>query len=519
MTENRRVFWNIIATYGRSVFALVCGLLTGRWVLNSLGTVDYGLYGVVACLVTFIGFFNGILIGGCTRFYAISIGQAKVAKNKTEALEECRKWFNTALTIETVIPFVVLAIGYPIGEWAVRNYLTIPADRVGDCAWAFRCVCLSAFVSMVTCPFNAMYSAKQYIAELTIYSFISTTLNVLFGGYMITHPGVWLLPYAIWSCAISILPNLIIAFRAVRIFPECAIRLKYMWDVSRLKIVLGYSGCIVMGTFVYLLRAQGMTIVINKIYGPQANAAMTVANSVNGQTSTLSGAMLGAFTPAITTAYGAGEVERANRLALRSCKFAVLLSMIFTLPLSLEISEVMRLWLKNPPQYVPGLCLCMIAYYLVDVCTTGHMVAVNASGKIFWYNLILSAISIFTLPIAIVCGLLGANLYWMAYVLIFMVGLNSVGRVLFARYYVGMSVRYWLLRVVWASMLIALPCCAIGWLPHLFMDPSFWRVCVTTIMVESVYFPLFWFVGFDVDERAYVLGTLKKRFHLPLGMG
>lgn len=47
MTENRRIVLNIVATYGRSLFCLVCGLFTGRWVLMSLGEVDYGLYGVV----------------------------------------------------------------------------------------------------------------------------------------------------------------------------------------------------------------------------------------------------------------------------------------------------------------------------------------------------------------------------------------------------------------------------------------------------------------------------------------
>ena len=46
MTANRRIFLNIIATYGRSLFALVCGLFISRWVLAALGKTDFGLYGV-----------------------------------------------------------------------------------------------------------------------------------------------------------------------------------------------------------------------------------------------------------------------------------------------------------------------------------------------------------------------------------------------------------------------------------------------------------------------------------------
>ena len=47
MSPNRRIFLNIIATYGRSLYALVCGLFISRWVLAELGKTDFGLYGVV----------------------------------------------------------------------------------------------------------------------------------------------------------------------------------------------------------------------------------------------------------------------------------------------------------------------------------------------------------------------------------------------------------------------------------------------------------------------------------------
>ena len=47
MSPNRRIFLNIIATYGRSLYALVCGLFISRWVLAAFVKSDFGLYGVV----------------------------------------------------------------------------------------------------------------------------------------------------------------------------------------------------------------------------------------------------------------------------------------------------------------------------------------------------------------------------------------------------------------------------------------------------------------------------------------
>ena len=46
MSPNRRILLNIVATYGRSLYALVCGLFISRWVL-ALGKSEFGVCGVV----------------------------------------------------------------------------------------------------------------------------------------------------------------------------------------------------------------------------------------------------------------------------------------------------------------------------------------------------------------------------------------------------------------------------------------------------------------------------------------
>ena len=143
MTANRRIFLNIIATYGRSLYALALGLFTARWALQALGHVDYGLYGVVGGLAAFISFFNSLLATGVGRFYAISVGKASVKESEAEGIEDCHKWFSTAVTLHFLLASVLMLIGYPVGVWAVKNFLTIPADRVTDCVWVFRFVCIA----------------------------------------------------------------------------------------------------------------------------------------------------------------------------------------------------------------------------------------------------------------------------------------------------------------------------------------------------------------------------------------
>lgn len=517
MTENRRIFWNIVATYGRSLYGLALGLLCGRWTLMALGEVDYGLNGLVGGLSVFISFFNGVLAGSNSRFYAFAVGEAKTAEDKAAALEECRHWFNTALSVHTVVPLILVVIGYPLGVYAVEHWLTIPPDRINACVWVFRFVCISCFVGMLNVPFSAMYGAKQYIAELTIYSFVTSTLNVVVLYYMVTHPGVWLEKFAAWGCALSVVPEIIICIRACCIFPECRINFKYMWDLDRLKKLGGFAGWVMSGVLCTLLRTNGISIVVNKFFGASMNAAQAIGNTVQGHCNTLAGAMQGAFTPVIIQACGAGDYDKMRTFALRSCKFNVLLSMIFTIPLALELPKVMSLWLKNPPAFATGLCYCAMILYLVDAFTVGHLIAINATGKVAAFHVMMSAVNIFTLPLAAVAGFVWRDVYFVIGTVILMQMFNSLGRILFARHLAAISVRSWVSRVFIPLVVAIVLSSAIGFLPHLILSESFLRVCVTTACCEVIFLPLTWFVLFSNEERQFLVDKLGPRIKRVIG--
>lgn len=504
MTENRRIFWNVIATYGRSLYSLVLGLFTARWALNALGVSDYGLYGVIGGLTVFISFINGTLAGASSRFFAISIGKSQMSGDKVGALEECRRWFNTAFSIHLVVPAVLVAIGYPIGVWAIEHFLTIPTDRISDCIWVFRFTCLSCFIGMMNVPFTAMYNAKQYIAELTIYSYVTSSANAVVLYYMITHPGLWLVKFACWTCAFSVAPQLLICIRAFFVFSECRICARYMWDVRRMREVGAFGMWNMLGVICALLREQGVSVLVNKVFGARVNAAMTLGNSVNGQAAALTSSLLGAMAPAITTAYGAGESARMKNLSYQMCKFGCALLLVFFVPLIAELPSVLVLWLKNPPPYTAYLCFVMLVTNLLEVSTHGHMVAVNASGRVKEYQLNMTMISILTLPAAIVTIWLGGGIYALGVVLICVRISISLRRVYYARFLAGLEIGPWVRQVVMPILLLVFVTGGVALLPRLIFSAGLVRICVATFMSELVLFPLLWFVVMSESERTFV---------------
>jgi len=470
----------------------------------ALGEVDYGLMGVVGGLTTFIVFFNNILASSIGRFYAFSVGAAEKSGNEAKGLHECRRWFSVAVTIHTIVPTLLIAVGYPVGAWAIEHYLTIPSDRVVDCIWVFRYVCISCFLGMVGVPFNAMYIAKQYIAELTIYSFATSTLNVVVLYYMVTHPGVWLTDLSLWMCAQSVLPSLIIMVRAVFIFKECRIVREHLFNLHDVRELLSFAGWNFFGALGNLLKGAGMTVVVNKMLGPSCNAAMSVATSVSGNTQTLSGAMTGAFVPAITNARGAEDRQRMVALVHTTCKYGALLVLPFAIPLALEIDEVMILWLKNPPLHSGSLSVWMMAVLVLENITTGHWVVISANGKIALYQFVVGTLFILTLPIAWCMMKFGLGICSVGYALFTTLAVVAVVRIIAVKKLLDISPRYWIFRILLPIVGVSVVSAAIGYAPSVYLPASFWRLCLTTLVTEVVLLPLAYYIVLDVAERDFI---------------
>lgn len=504
MTANRRIFLNVVATYGRSLFALICGLFTARWVLMALGKVDYGLYGLIGGLTAFVTFFNNILASAVARFYAFSVGQAKTFSSQEDGIEVCRKWFTSALLIHTIIPFVLILLGYPLGVWAVRNWLTIPPDRIEACVWVWRFVCVSCFLGMVNVPFTAMYTAKQYIAELTIYSFVTTTLNVCFLYYMVTHPGEWLIKYALWTMLLSILPQLIICLRAIKIFPECRFRKCYLWDKLTLGELFLFATHRMGGAIATMMQSQGMALLVNKLLGPSWNASMTIGQSVASHTETLSAALDSVLTPAITNSCGENDQKRMLMLTFTSCKLGAFLMVIFALPLALEIEKVMELWLKTPPAGSASLCVYLLMVLLLEKLSTGHYMAIFAIGRIGAYQLTMSFCGLSSLPMAFAFIRLGMGLDGVGLALVIAKVFAVLGRLYYGHKIANISAKIWAYQISIPFIVVLGGTALLGVLPQIFLPASFGRVCLTTLFCELTLFPLAWYLLFTQGDRLYI---------------
>lgn len=509
MKESTRIIINTLATYGRSLFGLVIGLFSTRWILLALGQTDYGLYGVIGSIIMLMNFLNQGMSVGVARFYAYSIGHGHNL-SPDEANEDLKRWFNTALGIHIVLPLLLIMIGYPIGINAIEHWLVIPPDRVAACVWVFHISLVGSFVGIASVPFKAMYTAHQYITELALFGLIHSVGLFITAYCLSTVQSDRLIFYALCMMSIGLGISLLQVFRALFKFKACRLHVPYMFSRKYLKKLFSYVGWKMFGLSCVVCRTQGSPVLVNLFFGPQVNAAYTVANSLSIQATTLSSAMMGAFQPAITSMEGRGHREKMLQTALQVCKFGTFLILLFVIPLMVEMETVLALWLKYPPKYTGQLCQWMLVMLVIDRMTAGQMLAVNAYGKIAAYELIQGTILFLSLPLAWLLFTNGAGPVAIGHTLVFTMAVYCLGRLQFCKRLLNMSVSEWFRKVAAPVVMLSVCSVAAGFSITQMFQAGIIRICLTTVVTGVCSIGIGWLCLLNSAERNFVRKNINK---------
>jgi O-antigen/teichoic acid export membrane protein len=504
LKSSSRIAFNTVATYGRSVLTLGLSLFSSRWVLNALGATDFGLFNVVGALIVFLAFFNVVMASSAARHFAYAIGKSDI--------DDVNKWFNTSLSIHLILPAILIAIGWPIAEYAVRNVLTIPPERIDACVIVFRISLIGAFVNMASIPLIAMFTAKQRLVEIAFWGLLQSVIILCFAWILNRVSSDRLLFYAAGMVGINVFFQVIQIVRAFWMFPECRLRLQSGFDPGRLKELFRFAVWATVGIFGTTLRDQGSTVLLNLHFGPLLNAAFGIARQVSAQVNQLSSAMMGALVPEITAREGRGERARMLQLSHQSCKYAFLLVLFFAAPLIVEMDYVLKLWLRNPPEHTAIFCRLIIGTFLISRLTAGYSVAVNALGKMAGFHSTVGGLLVLTLPLAWLFLRLGYPPGSLGVAFMIISTIQCIGCAYWIRVLFGEPVKHWVGKVLWPCLLVSGTSFIGALCPLLFMQESFKRVVLASIIGVTTASLTTWYFALNKGEHAFFQQAAKSAF-------
>ena len=158
-SDTKRIAKNTLMLYFRHILILLVSLYTVRVVLSVLGAEDYGIYNVVAGVVTMFSFLSGAMATASQRYFSFDLGQ----DNK----EGLKKTFSVTLTIYVFLALLIILIAETIGVWFIHKKLIIPPERFFAAKWIYQFAVASFLFTIITTP---------YMRPSTLYSVLLTTL-------------------------------------------------------------------------------------------------------------------------------------------------------------------------------------------------------------------------------------------------------------------------------------------------------------------------------------------------------
>ena len=342
MQTSIRVVLNTVVLYVKVILSLVLALISVPLVLKTLGTSDYGLYNLVAGVVSMLSFLNNSMTVSSQRFMSVAMGEGNDAK--------INSIYNTSLLLHFCLAVLVIIVFEVIGLFAIDKLNILP-ERITCAKIIYQFLILSTAANIIAVPFDALTNAKEDMIPFSIVELIGSIL-MLSVAFSIAHvSGDKLIYYGVCVALISIL-TLFMKYGWCRYaYKDYKINLFAYKNKFKIKEMLGFTGWNLFGGLAMIGRNQGVAVIINLFLGTVANAAYGIANQINGALSHFSATFQKAINPQLMKSAGMNDRSRLLRISYISSKFSVLAMAFFAVPLIMEMDEVLIIWLKDsiPP--------------------------------------------------------------------------------------------------------------------------------------------------------------------------
>lgn len=400
-SDNKRIAKNTILLYIRMFISVIVGLYTSRVVLNTLGASDYGVYNVVGGIAAMFSFLNTSMSGATSRFLTYEMGKGNNVR--------LAQTFSSAMMIHIGIALVVFLLAETVGLWFLINKLVIPEGRMTAAHIVFQLSILSMMVTITQVPYNASIIAHEkmdvyaYVELLNVFLKLGIVYLLLIGHFD------KLILYASLVFAVSLLIATIYRVYCIRHFQECHIKREFHKGI--IKPMLSFSIWDLYGNMSVSFRSQGTTFLLNMFFGTLLNAANGIATNVHGIILGFANNVIMAFRPQIIKEYAANNLKRMSYLIENALKFTLALYLLIAIPLFAEADYVLKLWLKNVPDYTAFFLRVVLICSFFKLGNNILNIAIHATGKIKGVSFISGSIFLLNIPLMYVVMKMGGNAY------------------------------------------------------------------------------------------------------------
>ena len=503
MKPSQRVFVNTIAQYARTIINMGLSLYTVRVVLSVLGESDFGIYTLVAGIVSMMAFATNSLVLTTQRF--VSFYQGKGDKEKLKEV------FNNSLIIHIFLAVLVWIVLEALAPLLFDGFLNIPEERVSAAKSIYQLVIIILSITFITSPFRALLISHENIVYISIVDVLDGVLKVVFVTLLARVPYDKLISYGAIMLGVQLFNFLAFSGYGYLKYEECILPQFGRISKSYIKEMLSFAGWSMYSVGCIVGRQQGISIVLNRALGSVINAAYGIAFQIASYTNFLSSSLVNAIAPQIVKAEGGGDRKKALWLSQVTCKFMFFLVSAICIPCMFEISNILRWWLKEVPRHAELFCIMVMLTHIVDALTIGLIHINNAIGKIGVFSVAINTPKLLTLPIVYFCIKNEAPIYSVAIVFVSIELVCALLRLPFIQKKAGLDLKVFI-HEVFAMEIIPLIICVAVCL-FVIKTASFdYRFIMTMVVSMVVYGISIYGIGLTKNERCVINEIIRNIF-------
>jgi O-antigen/teichoic acid export membrane protein len=502
MQASHKVIFNTLVMYTRAFITVFISLYSTKLIIKALGVEDFGLYSLVGGIVGMLAFFNSALTSSTQRFISVNIGKG--------FLHEVKKVVANSIVIHVSIGLIIVLLVEVLGLYFIQNKLVIPTERLSAAIFVFHFVIASTFVTIISVPAEAILNAHENMLFLAILGIIEVVFKLGAAIFLIDIENLDKLKvYAILLFSILFLVNLIKWGYCFFKYEETKVSFRRDFNKYQIKEQTSFVGWNLFGAACSMARGNGVAVVSNMFFGPVVNAAYGVANQVKAQSSFFSTTVLRVMNPQIMKSEGADDRQRMIRLSLMACKFGYFLLAFFAIPLIFEMPFIIEFWLGKTPPYVIVFCQLMLVGAMIEQITVGLKSAMQASGEIKTYQIIVGCLILLNLPITYFLLKIGYGAEVALIVFIIIELLAGIVRVWLSKKTIGLPMNDFVNKVPLKILLPTFGAVVVSFLIVNLFDFEY-RFLLTLFLSIGVFLSLSLFFGLEKIEYVFLKGLLQK---------
>lgn len=502
ISNSKMIAKNTLMLYVRMFLVMGVSLFTSRIVLKSLGVEDYGIYSVVGGVISMFSILSSSLSSAVSRFLAFELGHGDI--------EKLKRIFSSSIYIIVILIIIVFFLAEIVGVWFLNEKMSIPAERLFSANWVFQFSLFSLLINLLSIPYSACIIAHERMSAFAYIGILDISLKLSVALLLEYSPIDVLIYYGILMCSVSIILRSLYTYYCRKHFEECIFKLKY--NKAIIKDMFGYVGWTFWGTGAWLMREQGINILLNIFCGPIINAAKAIADQVYSALYSFVCNFSVALNPQIIKAYASGDKDRMLKLVYIGCKFPYFLYLLLSIPVFFNTEYIVQLWLGEYPEYVTYFIKLLILFSMSEIISRPFATVQSSTGEIRNFELIIGFTQILNIPFSYVLLKMGYSPICVIIVAIIISQCCLYLKFLFVKKILYLSFNKFFFSVYFRIVIVTVITFIVSYLYNCFQYVGFDKFLLSSLLsvVTTLFF--IYIFGINKEERNYVHVYIKKIF-------